>query len=223
MVHYLKKVKGTSNCVIGVDLDNTIIEYNDTIYKTAIGLGLIPSNIEKSKNIIRDHIRNLPNGEIEWQKIQAIVYGPRIVDAKLIDEVKTFFWLCKKNKILVYIISHKTQYSNLYKSGTNLRESALMWMDKNDLFNSKYGLTRDMVYFESTKDEKINRIISLGCTHFIDDMEEVFSSAAFPRNVEKILYNPLPIAKNHNHKYKTDLRIFNSWGGINNYFFYGNK
>ena len=46
------------------------------------------------------------------------------------------------------------------------------------------------VYFESTRAEKIERIIALSCTHFIDDLEEVFDDPAFPSNVERLLLSP---------------------------------
>jgi hypothetical protein len=43
------------------------------------------------------------------------------------------------------------------------------------------------VYFEGTRTEKIARIVALGCTHFIDDLEEVFDDPAFPSGVERLL------------------------------------
>ena len=44
------------------------------------------------------------------------------------------------------------------------------------------------VYFEVTKDQKIKRIESLGCTHFIDDLPEILDM--INPKIKKILYNP---------------------------------
>jgi hypothetical protein len=46
------------------------------------------------------------------------------------------------------------------------------------------------VYFESTRMDKIERIKKLKCTHFVDDLEEVFIEESFPSGVKKILYAP---------------------------------
>ncbi len=201
------------NYTIGLDFDNTIISYDDLMYKIALEFGLIKKNINKNKRELRNYIRQLPNGEIEWQRIQSVAYGPRISEAELIDDVKKFFCLCKENKVDVYVISHKTQYSNLYNYGVNLRTAALNWMRENDLFGHGLGLAVDNVYFESTRSEKIQRIKSLECTHFIDDMEEVFIDEKFPENVKKILYG------SNEDKTRLDMIIFKNWDEIINYFY----
>ena len=101
--------------VIGIDFDNTIISYDHLIHKVAVEKNLIPSAFSKSKKEIRDHLRTIPGGEIEWQKIQALIYGPRITEANLMEGVNDFLKACKDNGIKVYIISHKTEHSNLYQ------------------------------------------------------------------------------------------------------------
>ena len=176
---------------VGVDFDNTLIDYDDLMYDVALRRDLVDNSIPRSKKGIRDAIRGLPNGEIEWQKVQGEVYGPRIMDARLIDGVLDFFIFCKTHKIKAHIVSHKTAYAGYDETQTNLRKSAIDWMTANRFFDEKLSpLTHQDVFFESTRREKIMRISSLDCTHFVDDLEETFLENYFPDDVVKILYNP---------------------------------
>jgi len=205
---------------IGVDFDNTILSYDDLMYEVAIQQNLIYPDTPKSKQDIRDHIRQLPNGERKWQGVQALVYGERIREAKLINGVKRFFELCKQNSIHVYIISHKTKYANFYDKNFDLRMAALIWMKMIKFFDEDgLGLNEENVCFESTRHEKIERIKYLKCTHFIDDLEETFLENSFPPDVKKILFKPhiQPLLKQNLSLYGID--VFTNWEDINNYFF----
>ena len=51
-----------------------------------------------------------------------------------------------------------------------------------------FNLSGDALYFEPTRDDKIERIARLGCTHFIDDLEEVLEHSRFPAGVRRILF-----------------------------------
>ena len=201
--------------VVGVDFDNTLVDYDHVIYNVALQQGLIHPDTKQSKKYIRDSIRQSPNGEIEWQRLQALVYGPRMGEARLIDGVQTFFKLCKHFRVRVYIISHKTEFAKLDKTGTNLRVAALTWMREKEFFEADgLGLSQQDVYFESTRREKIERIKHLRCTHFIDDLEETFLERSFPTNVEKILYAP-----HMEHSSLPGVRVFTTWKEISEYFF----
>ncbi|MFH1148474.1 MAG: hypothetical protein V1736_12315 [Pseudomonadota bacterium] len=177
--------------IIGIDFDNTIVDYDDLIYGIALEKGLIDCGTRKSKRCIRDTIRKLPNGEVEWQKIQAAIYGPKMNGARLIDGVSEFFNFCKARGFLTYIISHKTQFAGYDETGSNLRTAALGWMRKKHFFeNDGLGLVEDQVFFESCRAAKIRRVEVLGCTYFIDDLEETFLENFFPAACRKILYAP---------------------------------
>ncbi len=208
-------MQGLGKRTIGVDFDNTIVSYNELIYSAARERGLISSAVMKNKKEIRDVIRKLPDGEIEWQKLQAFVYGKGMENAVLMDGVAEFFDLCKGLSVPIFIISHKTQFASLDVDRVDLRETALEWMKRNNFFNKKgVGLALDNVYFESTRQEKIDCVGTLGCTHFIDDLEETFLEKSFPDSVEKILFSPQG----------TDIKVENmrvcqSWDQINGYFF----
>ena len=201
--------------IVGVDFDNTLVSYDDIIHKVAVQQGLITSGMKKSKKDIRDRIRQLPDGEMKWQRLQAIVYGSRMEEARLIDGVQTFFEFCKLYKVRVYIISHKTEFAKFDETRTNLRAATLTWMRINSFFEADgFGLSQENVYFESTRREKIERIKHLRCTHFIDDLEETFLENSFPTNVEKILYAP-----HMQHSSLPGVRVFTTWEEISDYFF----
>ena len=205
----------STSMVIGVDFDNTIVGYDKAMHRAALQRGLISPEVARSKKLIRDTIRRLPDGEIEWQKLQALVYGPMMSQAELIDGVQVFFECCKRLHVPVYIISHKTEYANFDETGTSLRGAALQWMKAHRFFEiDGLGLSQQAVFFESTRQDKIDRIKRLACTHFIDDLEETFREETFPTDVEKILYSP-----HERHTALKDVRVVCRWKDISDYFF----
>ena len=183
----------TKRLVIGVDFDNTLASYDSVIHSAALDLGLISSGTSRNKISVRTAIRALPGGEIEWQKLQGLVYGPRMSEATLTEGAADFFKKNDGNGVKFYVISHKTEFANSDETRTNLRQSALLWMSSNGFFEPDgLNLSRNDVFFEETRDAKLNRIGRTGCTHFIDDLEEVFTEPGFPSGVKKILYAESP-------------------------------
>jgi hypothetical protein len=177
--------------VIGIDFDNTIIRYDAVLFRLAVQRQLVPPTARPSKKYIRDQIRTLPDGDVEWQRLQAILYGPAMAEAVLADGVAEFIRNCRRRALPVYIVSHKTARSNLGGSGVNFRDAADHWMRDHGFFRDDgLGLRESDVFYEATRREKVARIVALGCTHFIDDLEETFLERTFPSGVTKILYNP---------------------------------
>jgi FMN phosphatase YigB (HAD superfamily) len=201
--------------IIGVDFDNTIVSYDDAAHAVAVELGLIHEGVRKSKRHVRDAIRQLPGGEVAWQKLQAILYGPRMGEARLMEGALAFFKLCQQRGTKVYIISHKTEYAGYDETKTNLRRVAMNWMKENRFFDIQgLGLCEEDVFFEWTRQAKIERIRDLGCTHFIDDLEETFLEDSFPEMVEKILYAPQILQPSPG-----GMQVFTTWEEISHYLF----
>ncbi|MFC1824519.1 hypothetical protein ACFL9T_17575 [Thermodesulfobacteriota bacterium] len=201
--------------IIGVDFDNTIVRYDDIMYKIAVERSLVQPNLPKNKKQIRDIIRRLPNGEMKWQELQATIYGLRMDDAEIINGVEEFFIQCRLKKIRVYIISHKTEYASFNSARINLQNASLNWMMKKNFFsNDGLGLSEKNVFFEPGRSAKIERIKRLGCAYFIDDLEEIFLDKSFPNHVKKILYDPLS-----QDLHSKDIKAFKTWEEINHYFF----
>lgn len=179
--------------VIGVDFDNTLASYDNVVHSAAVDLGLISPETIKNKFDVRTAIRALPGGEIEWQKLQGLVYGPRMGEATLTEGAAAFFKRGNGKGVKFYVISHKTELANYDETQTNLRQSALHWMFANGFFEPDgLNLSRKDVFFEETRADKLKRIEQIGCTHFIDDLEEVLTERCFPSGVSKILYTASP-------------------------------
>jgi len=174
---------------VGIDFDNTIIGYDGVFLSIARDWGLVRSDFVGGKQMVRDAIRSLPNGELSWQRLQSQVYGKCIDLATVFDGVDHFLRRCRRNKVPVIIISHKTKCANVDPDGINLRETARRWMTARGFFSETgYSIAPRNVYFESTRQDKLSRIAKLGCSHFIDDLEEVLTDPAFPDGVERILF-----------------------------------
>jgi len=94
---------------VGIDFDNTIVSYDELMRRVAVDRGLIDEVEGRTKRDVRDRIRQLPDGDIEWQKLQALVYGPMMRDAQPITGVEEFIRRCRHAGMPVFIVSHKTE------------------------------------------------------------------------------------------------------------------
>jgi hypothetical protein len=176
--------------IVGVDFDNTIASYDALMHRLAGEWGLIDAGTEKNKKRIRDAIRNLPDGEAKWRKLQTHCYGNRIGEACAMEGVEQFFAACKARAIPLWIVSHKTRYAN-FGEPVDLRAAALGWLESKGFVGSRgFGIARERVFFGETRDEKIAHIRDLNITHFIDDLEETFLEDSFPPGVARLLYAP---------------------------------
>ena len=172
---------------IGIDFDNTIVTYDEVFCAVAKLSGLIDPAFVGNKQEVRDAIRTLPGGELAWQRLQGRVYSKGIADAKMIDGFEAFLHRCRVERCATMIVSHKTEYGHFDPDRVSLRDAARSWMTAQGLLDSKCGLPTANVFFESTRSEKLARIASLSCTHFVDDLEEVLSDPDFPPGVQRIL------------------------------------
>lgn len=177
---------------IGIDFDNTIARYDHVFPSVAEAEGLLAIGTAGSKHDVRDALRARgPDGEILWQRLQGLVYGKHMQSAALFDGVGAFLDACKARLVPVCIVSHKTRFGHHDPEQINLRDAAWTWMQNRHFFEPDgYAINESNVYFESTRDEKIARIRQLGCSHFIDDLEEVLREPGFPEDVRRILFAP---------------------------------
>jgi len=173
---------------IGLDFDNTLADYDGLFATLALEEGLLPGHGPASKRDIRDRVRALPNGESEWQRLQAIAYGPRMSEARLMPGAARFLDLAQRYGIELTIVSHKSRRAAYQGVTDDLREAASQWMTARGF--GAYGLTPDRVHFEDSRAAKVERIHELALTHFVDDLEEVFRHPDFPPDVSGILFDP---------------------------------
>jgi hypothetical protein len=172
---------------IGIDFDNTLVSYDDIFLRAAIERKLLPEHFTGDKTEVRDSIRSRA-GDEQWAKLQAEVYGRRMAEAAMIEGVNDFVMACRYNNATVSIVSHKTRFAAADPGGADLHSAAMTWMERNGFFRSD-GLRFDRgdIFFELTREAKCRRIAALECSHFVDDLEEVFREPSFPPGVERLL------------------------------------
>jgi hypothetical protein len=174
--------------LIGLDFDNTIAGYDHVFPAVAENEGLIAKGRATTKTEVRNLLRGQPDGETTWMALQGRVYGAHMNQARLLDGVSTFLNRCRDSQIAVCIVSHKTETGHFDPDKINLRSAARTWMESLSFFEPDgFGLDPASVYFETTRAEKVARIAALNCSHFIDDLEEVFLEPGFPGAVEGYL------------------------------------
>jgi len=191
--------------IIGLDFDNTLTNYDSLFYQTAIDLNLIPQNIKSEKLTIRNYLKS-KNKEDEFTLLQGKVYGERIAEAEQAKGMYRALMELKQKGNILKIVSHKTKYP-IKGERYDLHKGALEWLSKNKFFN-KNGLNikRNNIFFESTKELKIERILKERCDVFIDDLPEILN--LIDKSIERILYSP----KNHHINY--DFKKMNKWSDL---------
>lgn len=172
---------------LGIDLDNTLIRYDRAFHVVALEWRLVDRGFPASKPAIRAELRSRAGGEREWTRLQGEVYANRMHLAELAPGAERLLRACGARSIPVSVVSHKSVYPAIGPR-VDLREVALSWMERAGFFSAAgLGLSRDRVWFEETRAAKAARIALLGCTHFVDDLVEVFLEPTFPRGVARIL------------------------------------
>jgi hypothetical protein len=184
---------------IGIDFDNTIINYNLVFYKIALKKKLINKNINKSKSSVKEYLLN-NNKYNEWVKLQGEVYSKYLDQATIYPYCLGVIRHFVSKGFRVVIISHKTKFPYLGKK-VNLHKPAFLWI-KNKIVK-KINFEKKQIFFCSSKEKKINEIKKQKCSLFIDDLEEIFLHQNFPKNCLKILFN--------NKKESKKINMTNSW------------
>jgi hypothetical protein len=169
---------------IGIDFDNTLIDYDRVFVDTAREWGLVSRDFAGSKKAVRDAIRLLPDGEPTWQRLQGYVYGAGIGGAVPFPGAHDFLRRCTREGVTIFIVSHKTRFGHFDPARVDLRKAARGWLSAQGFLET---VPADHLYFEDDREHKIARIAALQCTHFIDDLEEIFADPTFPPRVKRIL------------------------------------
>lgn len=175
---------------IGVDLDNTLIDYERVFIDAARAQGLIDEAFTGTRLALREQVRAGSQGELRWQRLQAEVYAGRILQARLYPGVRDFLAACVRHGIDVVVISHKTRHAAQDRQRRDLRALAFDWLERQGLFEPRYGLRRDQIHFTDSRTAKLQLISQLGCTHFVDDLREVIDAADLSDRVTGLLFDP---------------------------------
>jgi len=173
---------------IGVDLDNTLIDYDFAFYTGAKELGLIGEDWHGGKRRIRELLRSKVGGEIHWQNLQGQVYGRLMTHARLFEGVYRFLFRCRQRGYIVDVVSHKTEYGHNDKQKVPIRKAATDFLDSHGITAGNHSLLR-RVYFEGSREEKLSRIVANHYDWFIDDLPEILADESLPHELGRILFD----------------------------------
>lgn len=158
---------------IGIDLDNTLVDYEDAFLAAAESLHVVLQPAVRSKSQIRDFLRSQPDGEIKWQRLQGLAYGQCVqAHAKLYPGVKRFLWRCRQKGHNLTVVSHKTEYGHGDVEKVPLRKVAAEFLAAQGLMGTQDALIKEVI-FKNTYEEKIACIKNQSFDWFIDDLPEV--------------------------------------------------
>lgn len=188
---------------IGLDFDNTIVNYDSLFHKVVLEQSLIPADLPRTKLAVRDYLRSQGKEEV-WIEMQGYVYGARMSEAEAYPGVFDFFRWGRAHSIAVFIVSHKTRHPFSGPS-YDLHEAARKWVGEHLHNESESLIGPEAVYFELTKDEKLARIAELGCSLYLDDLPEILLAPSFPVGTEPLLFDP------DGHHLDTELSRIQSW------------
>ena len=189
--------------ILGIDLDNTIINYEKSFVKNAYKNKLVTNkNKNSTKKIIKKIIEK--KSKKEWTKLQGEIYGEKINESILYNGFKKFYNSLVLENIEIIIISHKTKYPIIGKK-VNLKSAALNFI--NTKLKKKLILNKN-IFFENTIEKKIERIKNCKCDYFIDDLKKIYENKNFPNNVVKILFGSR----------SNQLKYFINWKDLHNFF-----
>ena len=173
--------------IVGIDFDNTLVNYDNLFYNEAIKRQLLPSETNPDKQAVRDALRALGRDE-DFTLIQGHVYGPGILEAQPYPGAKETVAALLQAGYEVYVVSHKTRFP--YRGPQHdLHLAALSWLEAWQFF-APGMLSPDKVFLESTLQSKLQRIDAPGCAYFIDDLPELLCHPDFPQSAKRILFDP---------------------------------
>jgi hypothetical protein len=197
--------------IVGVDLDNTIICYDQAFHRAALERGWIDPATPPVKTTVKDAVLEKLGNE-QWTELQGYVYGPGLEAATPFPGVVDFFHTCASRGVRTIIISHKTQFA---AAGPryDLREAAMAWLKTSDLLDLPVQSDPSVV-FTATRTEKLHAVRRLDCATLIDDLPDVFRDPTYPRCTDFILFDP-----GHAHPAWDATRRASSWAEITSHFF----
>ena len=175
---------------IGVDLDNTLIDYSVAFLTAAERLGIVLPNAVRSKDQVREFARSTQDGENTWQKLQGLAYGCCApMSARLYPGVMRFLWRCRELGHEVTIVSHKTTYGHQDSKRTHLRVVATNFLISQGIQFGQDELISNLTYHE-TQMEKVVFINTQNFDWFIDDLPAVILDIDSTIVGNTILFDP---------------------------------
>jgi hypothetical protein len=175
---------------IGIDLDNTLACYDRVFVALARERGLLaPGGTPPSRIELRQRLRREGREDL-WTEMQGVAYGPRMAEVEPFAGVVDFVARCADLGAQVFIISHRTRYP--YRGEPHdLHAAARAWLERQGFIgHNDSAIAAADVFLELDRRRKLQRIATLRCTSFVDDLPEIFEDEDFPRSARPILFDP---------------------------------
>jgi hypothetical protein len=174
---------------LAIDFDNTLVAYDELFVEAARERELVGLEFTGAKRALRDAVRRRPNGELDWQALQADVYGLLIGRALPFTGAREFVVRALASGVRLTIVSHKTMFAQARPNGPNLRNAARAWLEMNGFVGNGLISPND-VCFESSRAAKIASIRAIAANVLIDDLVEIFTAPEFPVGTRRWLFSP---------------------------------
>jgi len=171
---------------IGLDLDNTIIDYKFALQKLLENELSISFPLEKIKKEVVKSIIIGKQGEKKWTEMQGLLYSEYLQFAKPFPFAIEAIEYLKNREYELYIISHKTKFP-IIGAKVDLIEQSRIWINNNlksDGSQQLFG--ENQVYFKQTILEKKDEILKQKIKIFVDDLKEVLE--LLPPSIKKIWF-----------------------------------
>ena len=171
---------------LGIDLDNTIVDYEHVFADVGVAIGLLQPELALSgKEMVKSHLA--AQSETLWMRLQGQVYGRFIAQARPYPGVQEFITVLRGRGARISIVSHKTRFGHFDAEQVDLWEAARAWLAAQG-FIGGVTLAGEDVHFLESREAKIARIAQLGCDVFIDDLPELLLHPDFPAATRPIWF-----------------------------------
>ena len=172
---------------IGLDFDNTIANYDGVFHAAAVERGLVPADLDTSKNAVRDHLNGTGRKDA-FTELQGYVYGARMDLVAPYPGVSDFVAAACRAGHTLYVVSHRTRQPILGPA-YDLHEAARGFLEANGFLGAAMIVPED-AFFELTKENKVARAAALDLEVFVDDLPEILKMPGFPSGMRRILFDP---------------------------------
>ena len=168
---------------IGIDLDNTLIDYSRSARYLAWKEKIADvASLSELRALYRE------SDNEKWQYFQARLYTDGLEYATPADSSIAFIAEARALGAQLAIISHKTLTTPAEFGARDLRRPALDWLRRVKIVPEL--ITEDQVFFCISQKDKIKKVADLKLDWFIDDLREVLDDPDFPAHTVRWLYAP---------------------------------
>lgn len=171
--------------LVGLDIDNTVIEYGRIFSEIAVERGIVEESCRfLDKKELRERL--IDQGmEDMFTAIQGQVYGKELFRVKIRAELKIAISALEDCGCTIVLVSHKTRHPYMGPK-YDLRKAADEWLRMNGITEGRKKQIE--VHYADTVKEKIEIVKSLGCHYFVDDLSKIVRELECFTN--GILYDP---------------------------------